>query len=290
VGWLDLIRSAPAGGSGYQSVSITDADGRRYSSTYSGGVVTDGGETPGQLVGYTGADGGEWYQGKLGTLYDVNGQSKGTFEIKDPNARDWGELAALGIIAIATGGAAYGALGGGAAGGGAVATGGGSGAFLGEGALSGVAAWDGALSAASTATAGAVGGSGAFLGEGMASGVPAWDAAAINSGLTLTTPATVASTVVSSAPSTISQAATSGGGLANTLTGAAATVGKLVGAAASLAGLAGAGGGAGGGMQLQPMGTGQAPGAASLGGIGLGTALLIGGAILLGAFALKKKG
>src|SRR6185295_16068968 len=96
------------------------------------------------------------------------------FSLHDPYADAQFGVASLIAASIVTGGvAAWAAAGAGAAG--TAAATGAAGASAGAG---------GAVAADTIAV-----GNGAFLGEGIASGVGAWDAAAINAGLTLTTPA-----------------------------------------------------------------------------------------------------
>lgn len=110
--WLQVMRSTPLGNSGYDAFQYTDAGGTAYARTYSTQGATDASEAVASHIGYVSAAAGAWYAGKRATLYDLAGNVTGSFEIKDPNARDWGGMIALAFIAAVTGGAALSALGG----------------------------------------------------------------------------------------------------------------------------------------------------------------------------------
>lgn len=106
--WLAGIQSIPAGGSGFDAAVYTDPQtGWVYSRRYSVQGQTDASEAVYTFTGYVGAPGGEWYPGKRAELYDENGRFLSSFEIKDPNRRDWGGMVALLFIAAVTAGAAY---------------------------------------------------------------------------------------------------------------------------------------------------------------------------------------
>jgi hypothetical protein len=142
---------------------------------------------------------GATWEGKGGTGFNFYRKPDGSVGIKTGGlqSNDKGDIIAAlatlaGGYALGTGLAA-GTAGAGAAGAAEGAVGSGAG-FVGEGALSGVGAWDAALAASPSWTAGAAGAGaagaagsggggaattgGGFVGEGAASGIPAWDGAA----------------------------------------------------------------------------------------------------------------
>jgi hypothetical protein len=142
---------------------------------------------------------GATWEGKGGTGFNFYRKPDGSVGIETGGlqSNDKGDIIAAlatlaGGYALGTGLAA-GTAGAGAAGAAEGAVGSGAG-FVGEGALSGVGAWDAALAASPSWTAGAAGAGaagaagsggggaattgGGFVGEGAASGIPAWDGAA----------------------------------------------------------------------------------------------------------------
>lgn len=188
---------------------------------------------------------GPWQSKQKAYLYDPSGKFLQEIEPSNPNARDYGELAAKLIVAIAGGGAAASAMGGAAAG---------AGGFGAEGGMAGGAVGAGgggaAGSAIGTAAGSAAGGVGTMptlplVGtEGLAT-IPEFGAAGAAGGGAVGTLPSLEAFSTAGGPSALPEFSASG-------LGGGISAGGVAKAGGGLASAAGAGGGGGGGSSGTP--------------------------------------
>ncbi|MDB5966147.1 MAG: hypothetical protein JWQ72_2647, partial [Polaromonas sp.] len=135
---------------------VDAASGMAYTPTYSGGSVTDAGSTPGQLIGFEGAPVGHATQGSTASFYNPAGTFTNTIDAySNPNLGII-EYVPLMIAAMA-GGAALGAISGGAGASASAGAGAGAGYVPFEGGFVGTEAISGAAGTGLSAGAGAAG-------------------------------------------------------------------------------------------------------------------------------------